>query len=89
MNILEKLGIQTKDAIQILTWQIRLLFFIPFIVGFIHATVAMEMFSFLFHKPVWDLLVMVGIIYLIIEGLYYMWTRKMVLQAVLQRKRAS
>jgi ABC-type antimicrobial peptide transport system permease subunit len=85
IEVLTKLGIRQKEAIKLIRSQIRILFFSPFLIGIFHATVAMNMFSSLFKKTVWDLFGLAVVVYLIVYGLYYVWTQRMYIQNVLQR----
>ncbi|RAL27025.1 ABC transporter permease [Thermoflavimicrobium daqui] len=89
MMVLHKLGIRQKDAIRLMSTQIRLLFFIPFIVSVCHGMAAMNMFSTLFKKPVWDLFAMAVIGYLFVFGLYYLWTHRLYMADVLKRVQKS
>ncbi|MBA4493663.1 CPBP family intramembrane glutamic endopeptidase [Paenactinomyces guangxiensis] len=89
MTVLSELGIQEKEAVSILKWQICLLFFIPFGVGIIHSAVALKMFSFLFKTPVWGIFAVIATIYLAVFGLYYVWTSKGYTKSVLTRTGAT
>ncbi|WP_124726842.1 ABC transporter permease [Staphylospora marina] len=85
MRVLDKLGIRKKEAGSILGWQIRLLFFIPFVVGICHSAVALKMFSFFFQTPVWGTFGAVAGIYLGVLLLYYGWTNRGYTQTVLNQ----
>lgn len=52
MQILYETGMDHQEALSIQTWQIRLLFLIPFVVGLLHAVVAMNVSGSLFQEPV-------------------------------------
>lgn len=85
MRVLQKLGIELREAVGILDGQLRILFFLPFLVALCHGGVALRMFSFLFNQPFWKMYWIVVIAYLIVHFLYYLWTRYNYMYSVLKR----
>lgn len=83
MNVLDKLGISKKEVKGILSWQVRLLFYLPFFVSIIHSAFALRLFSQLFDQPVWSTYMIIVGGYFIVYSLYYFWTRKNYIQAVI------
>lgn len=86
MTVLQKLGIDRKEAIGVLDGQLRILFFLPFLIALCHGGVALRMFSFLFNQPFWKVYWMVVITYAVVHGLYYFWTRYNYMHSVLERR---
>lgn len=84
MVVLQKLGINRRDAVGILDGQLRILFILPFLVALVHGGVALKMFSFLFNQPFWNVYGIVAVSYAAVHGLYYLWTRHHYLQSVLE-----
>lgn len=82
MGILQKIGIDEQEILSIQVWQIRLLFLIPFVVGFLHALVAMNLFGSLFQQPVWSPFFLVVGVYLLVYGGYYLWVKRLYSRAL-------
>lgn len=83
MNILNQLGIASSEAKGILSWQIGLLFYLPFFVGWIHSAFALRLFSQLFEQPIWSTFWIISVGYCIIYSGYYFWTKKKYIQAIM------
>jgi putative ABC transport system permease protein len=82
MQILHKIGIDRQEALFIQIWQIRLLFLIPFVVGLLHALVAMNVFGSLFQQPVWSPFFLVVAVYFLMNSGYYLWVKRLYTQAL-------
>ena len=84
MKILNQLGISSTEAKSVLSWQVRLLFYLPFLVGWIHSFFALRLFSQLFEQPVWKTFAMISVGYLLLYGVYYAWTKRKYFQVVME-----
>lgn len=84
MKILQDLGISSAEAKGILGWQVRLLFYLPFLVGFIHAFFALRLFSQLFEQPVLKPFAIIAIGYFVLYSAYYAWTKRKYIQVVME-----
>lgn len=82
--ILNQLGLSLAEAKSVLGWQVRLLFYLPFLVGWFHAFFALRLFSQLFEQPVWNTFAIISISYLLLYGVYYLWTKKKYMQVVME-----
>ncbi|SHE34559.1 FtsX-like permease family protein [Seinonella peptonophila] len=82
--VLQKIGMDQSDAQSTITWQICILFFVPFFIGVCHASVAIKVFSVLFKEPVWSPFIYACIGYFVIYGLYYIWTKRIYVRSIIK-----
>lgn len=83
MKIFHQLGISPSEAKGILGWQVWLLFYLPFLVGWIHSAFALRFFSQLFEQPIWSTFMIISVGYLLVYSCYYAWTKRTYVQTVI------
>ncbi|MGM1031354.1 MAG: hypothetical protein ACQEXK_02695 [Bacillota bacterium] len=83
IHALHRLGLTKKEIRQILSAEIRILFFAPFLIGVIHAIVAYVALSNLLGSNLFVYSAMVIATYFLFQLLYYQVTKKMYERAVI------
>ncbi|MED3790279.1 ABC transporter permease [Peribacillus frigoritolerans] len=83
IHALHRLGLTKKEIRQILSAEIRILFFAPFLIGVIHAIVAYVALSNLLESNLFVYSSMVIATYFLFQLLYYQVTKKMYERAVI------
>lgn len=83
IHALHRLGLTKKEIRQILSAEIRILFFAPFLIGVIHAIVAYVALSNLLGSNLFVYSAMVIATYFLFQLLYYQVTKKMYGRAVI------
>ncbi|TKG97764.1 hypothetical protein FC682_26990 [Peribacillus simplex] len=83
IHALHRLGLTKKEIQQILSAEIRILFFAPFLIGMIHALVAYVALSNLLGSNLYAYSAMVIATYFLFQLLYYQVTKKMYERAVI------
>ncbi|MDP1421075.1 ABC transporter permease [Peribacillus simplex] len=83
IHALHRLGLTKKEIRQILSAEIRILFFAPFLIGMIHAIVAYVALSNLLESNLFVYSAMVIATYFLFQLLYYQVTKKMYERAVI------
>lgn len=83
IHALHRLGLTKKEIRQILSAEIRILFFAPFLIGVIHAIVAYVALSNLLESNLFVYSAMVITTYFLFQLLYYQVTKKMYERAVI------
>ncbi|MGE8022650.1 FtsX-like permease family protein [Peribacillus frigoritolerans] len=83
IHALHRLGLTKKEIRQILSAEIRILFFAPFLIGVIHAIVAYVALSNLLGSNLFAYSAMVIATYFLFQLLYYQVTKKMYERAVI------
>ncbi|MGN7397574.1 FtsX-like permease family protein [Peribacillus frigoritolerans] len=83
IHALHRLGLTKKEIRQILSAEIRILFFAPFLIGVIHAIVAYVALSNLLGSNLFAYSVMVIATYFLFQLLYYQVTKKIYERAVI------
>jgi len=81
-NILKKIGVTKKEMDKMITKQIAIIFFLPFIVSTIHSLFALKSLSNLIETNLFTngIIVMVG--YFIVQGLYFLIIRRIYLNRI-------
>lgn len=73
---LHRIGFTHQEMKKVVTTQIGLMFFLPFLVGVVHAAFALKILGDLFVGPVWLYgLIVVGV-YFVLQGAYFLLSRK-------------
>ncbi|MGG3557722.1 ABC transporter permease [Peribacillus frigoritolerans] len=83
IHALHRLGLTKKEIRQILSAEIRILFFVPFLIGLIHAIVAYVALSNLLESNLFVYSSMVIATYFLFQLLYYQVTKKIYERAVI------
>ncbi|MGE7185326.1 ABC transporter permease [Peribacillus sp. NPDC006672] len=83
IHALHRLGLTKKEIRKILSAEIRILFFAPFVIGMIHAIVAYVSLSNLLGSNLFGYSVMVIGTYFLFQMLYYQVTKRMYERAVI------
>ncbi|MGG3480627.1 ABC transporter permease [Peribacillus frigoritolerans] len=83
IHALHRLGLTKKEIRQILSAEIRILFFVPFLIGVIHAIVAYVALSNLLESNLFVYSSMVIATYFLFQLLYYQSTKKIYERAVI------
>ncbi|WP_059104524.1 FtsX-like permease family protein [Shouchella shacheensis] len=83
MFALNRIGITKKETVQILDNQVRFLFFVPVVMGSIHASFAYGMLSNLLGASLVSNAALVISIYVVLQLVYYLVTRYFYVRAVL------
>ncbi|CAH0294116.1 ABC transporter permease [Peribacillus sp. Bi134] len=83
IHALHRLGLTKKEIRQILSAEIRILFFAPFLIGMLHAIVAYVALSNLLGSNLFVYSAMVIATYFLFQLLYYQVTKKMYERAVI------
>ncbi|WP_375088383.1 FtsX-like permease family protein [Peribacillus sp. RS7] len=83
IHALHRLGLTKKEIQQILSAEIRILFFAPFVIGMMHAIVAYVALSNLLGSNLFGYSAMVIATYFLLQLLYYQVTKKMYERAVI------
>ncbi|MFS0763280.1 FtsX-like permease family protein [Peribacillus sp. 1P06PB] len=83
IHALHRLGLTKKEIRQILSAEIRILFFAPFLIGMIHAIVAYVALSNLLGSNLFVYSAIVIATYFLFQLLYYQVTKKMYERAVI------
>ncbi|MES9740083.1 ABC transporter permease [Peribacillus frigoritolerans] len=83
IHALHRLGLTKKEIRQILSAEIRILFFVPFLIGVIHAIVAYVALSNLLESNLFVYSSMVIATYFLFQLLYYQVTKKIYERAVI------
>ncbi|MCK1983809.1 MULTISPECIES: FtsX-like permease family protein [Peribacillus] len=84
IHALHRLGLTKKEIRQILSAEIRILFFAPFLIGMIHAIVAYVALSNLLGSNLFVYSAIVIATYFLFQLLYYQVTKKMYERAVIK-----
>ncbi|MCH5584768.1 FtsX-like permease family protein [Shimazuella sp. AN120528] len=82
VKLLHKLGLQQKQGEKIVVRQIQILFMLPFVVGTIHSLAALNLCSFLLHRPIYTSYFGLWVSYLLLGIIYYVWTKRQILRAL-------
>lgn len=77
LKVLRNLGYSRQDSKRMLTWKTAIFFFFPYVGGVCLSAISMRLFGQLFPETVWSSFVSVSLIFLFVQVVYYVWSRKM------------
>lgn len=83
LRSLHRIGITKEESARIINRQVQFLFFVPFVVGCIHAAFAYAMLGSILSIQLWGSGLLVISIYFVFQVFYYLLTKYMYQRAVL------
>ncbi len=84
---LSRIGLTENEMRRIVSRQLRLIFFIPFTAGAVHAAFAMKALANLLMSNIWTYALTVVAIFFIMQSVYYWLAKRMYLHEIFKTAR--